>query len=246
MLVLAGTLAGCPARHPIPSPPLRVSADALLGQLAARRSSITSLRARARLQSGISRIWTRQALIVRRPDEVRIDVLSPFGLTLAVGTKDDLLWAYPPSDAVRYEGAATPANVARFLGTPISINDLVDILMGLPPARRALDAPELQATADGEYRVRFPIEEGTQTLWFSGDTLALARAEEARPGGQVFSLAFADYRDGFPHKMSVSAPGGGNAVTLAYDGVETNTPIDPALFGPPPAPRVLPLEAAPR
>ena len=86
-----------------------VTAEHLLDGLAARRAAITSLRARARLKAGLAGLWTRQAVLVQRPGEVRMDVLSPFGLALAVGTQRDMLWAYPPSQQVRYEGEASPA-----------------------------------------------------------------------------------------------------------------------------------------
>src|SRR5207249_3993191 len=131
-------LAGCFWRGPRV---LRaVTAEELLADLAARRAAVTSLRARARLRSGLTGLWMREALLVRRPDAVRIDVLSPFGLALAV--------------------------------------------------------------------------------------------------------AFDDYRDGFPHLVEVGAASGATA-RLAYEAVERNAPVDPALFAPPPAARVLPLEAAP-
>src|SRR2546425_9323940 len=100
-----------------------------------RRRAITSLRARAQIASGVARLWTREAVLVRRPSAVRIDVLSHAGLVLALGTEGASLWAYPPMQAIRYEGSATPENLARFLGTPVSVPDLVDILLGLPPQR---------------------------------------------------------------------------------------------------------------
>src|SRR5204863_3513890 len=115
-LVGAVLIVGCAAR----APRLRsTSAAELLETLAARRAAVTSLRSRARLRSGLSGVWIREALLVRRPDAVRVDVLSPFGLALAVGVRGDLLWAYPPARGTRYEGPATPANMVRLLGAPI-------------------------------------------------------------------------------------------------------------------------------
>ncbi|TMB03339.1 MAG: hypothetical protein E6J57_03540, partial [Deltaproteobacteria bacterium] len=68
-------LAGCFWR--VPRVLRAVTAEELLADLAARRAAVTSLRARARLRSGLTGLWTREALLVRRPDAVRIDVLSP-------------------------------------------------------------------------------------------------------------------------------------------------------------------------
>ncbi len=60
----------------------------------------------------------------------------------------------------------------------------------------------------------------------------------------MLRVAFGDYREGFPHLLEVAAPATHATATLAYEAVEPNAPVDAALFAPPPATRVLPLEAA--
>jgi hypothetical protein len=219
-------------------------ASELLEALAARRAAVTSLRGRARVRAGLSGLWVREALLVRRPDAVRIDVLSPFGLALAAGVQGRLLWAYPPAEGTRYEGLATPENLTRFLGAPIAVGDIVDVLLGGPPARAPVAPPTVASTREGEYRLTVPIAGGTQTIWFAGDTLLVARAEETEDDRVALQVAFEDYRDGFPRELQVAAAGGA-AARLTYDAVELNAPVDPAVFAPPPAPRVLPLAAVP-
>ena len=243
LVVLA--LAGCSALRP-PARPIAggVSAEQLLDALAARRAALTSLRARARLKAGLAGMWARQAVLVQRPSEVRMDVLSPFGLALAVGAQRDLLWAYSPSQQVRYEGDANPQNVARFLGAPVSMSDLVDILMGLPPARTATATPTLERDAEQRIVLTIAFDGGTQRLWFDPLTLEPARVEERRGDTLNFTLAFDDYREGFPYALDVASPLGGSSARLAYDEVERNPSLDPSLFAPPSTPRVLPLEAA--
>ena len=233
---------GCRFHPPRPLPPM--TADQLLDGLAARRAAIGSLRARARLRAGLSGLWVREAILVRRPDAVRIDVLSPFGLALAIGMRGQLLWAYPPARATRYEGEATPANMTRFLGAPVAGADVVDVLLGVPPERRPVAPPALSVTGEREYRLTIPLADGTQTIWFQGDTLVVRRAEETSGDTVALRVAFDDYQDGFPRALDVAAVGGA-AAHLTYDAVEPNAPVDPALFAPPPARRVLPLEAAP-
>jgi hypothetical protein len=241
-IVAAFLIAGC-ALHRRPA--LRpTTAAELLDALAARRAAIGSLRARARLRSGVSALWVHEAVVVRRPDAVRIDVLSPFGLALAVGVVAGELWAYPPAQATRYQGPATPATLGRFLGTPIAVPDVVDVLLGVPPARAPVGPPVLSTTRDGEYRLAVPLAHGVQTIWFAGDTLVVRRAEETEDGRLVLGVVFDDYRDGFPHVLDVAALPG-PAARLTYDAVETNAPLDAGVFTPPPASRVLPLEAAP-
>ena len=245
-LVAIVALAACaPVRSGPPSLPTGagVTAAWLLDGLAARRSSRTSLRARARLKAGLAGLWTRQAVLVQRPSEVRMDVMSPFGLVLALGTQRNQLWAYSPSEQVRFEGDASPANLARFLGAPVSVVDLVDILLGLPPARAASRPPTLQRAPDARWLLVLPVEGGEQRVWFDQTTLEPRRTEELRNGTVVFAVSFDDYRNGFPHELDVSAPVVGSSARLAYDQVETNVPLDGTLFAPPATPRVLPLPA---
>src|SRR5262249_2934954 len=72
-LVAVLVLAGCALRSPRPR--LRpATAEELLAGLTARRMAVTSLRGRARLRAGLRGAWTRQAILVRRPAAIRIDV----------------------------------------------------------------------------------------------------------------------------------------------------------------------------
>lgn len=245
-VLLALALAGCTALRHAPSPLAgNVTAEELLDGLAARRAATTSLRARARLKAGLAGLWTRQAVLVQRPGEVRMDVMSPFGLALAVGTQHDLLWAYSPSQRVRYEGEASPLNLAHFLGAPVSVGDLVDILLGLPPGRVATAPATLSRGAEGALVVTVPFDGGTQILSFDPATRELQHGEERRGDAVALSVSFTDYEDGFPHGLDVAAPVVGSAAKLAYDSVERNVPLEETLFAPPSAPRVVPLEAAP-
>jgi hypothetical protein len=241
VLALAGCTLGRPALRPMAE---GVTAERLLSSLDARRQALTSLRARARLKAGLAGIWTRQAVLVQRPGEVRMDVMSPFGLALAVGTQHDVLWAYQPANEVRYEGEATPLNLARFLGAPVTVADLVDVLLGLPPRRDATGQPTLGRGADAAWVLTLPFDGGTQRLTFDASTLELRRAEEWRGDVSALAIDFGDYQNGFPHALDVAAPVVGSSARLAYDAVEPNVPLDAALFSPPPAAHVLPLEAA--
>lgn len=244
LVAMAAVLGGCSLLRSSPGPGLQAtSAAALLESLDARRDATTSLRARARVRAGLASVWAREAVLVQRPASVRMDVMSPFGLALAVGTEGPMLWVYPASRGVRYEGEASAANLSRFLGAPVSVPDLVDILLGVAPARTPTAEPRLARQGE-EWAVTVDFADGVQTLWFSATSLDLVRAEEAREGVVTMRLGFGDYRDGFPHTIEVAAPLSGAGASLAYDQVERNAALDPSLFAPPVVPQVLPLDAA--
>jgi hypothetical protein len=248
MAVLAGMLllGGCaPRRLPWPAPPDRAQAEVLLARLAARRDAVGSLRARARVKAGLAALWTREVLLVRRPDCLRIDVLSPFGLALAVGAQGPVLWAYPPAERTRYEGPSTPENLQRFLGAAVTVPDVVDVLLGGPPAREPVAPATVASERDGRSRLTVPLADGVQTIWFAPGTLDVVAAEEAHADGAALRVTFAEHRDGFPRAVTVSATGSDVEARLAYDAVEVNAPVDATLCAPPAAGRVLPIAAAP-
>jgi len=238
LLSSAGCLPGARRLRPLPA----ATAAGLLEELSARRAAVQSLRARARLRAGLAGMWVREAVLIRRPTSVRIDVLSPFGLALAVGTDGRLLWAYPAGEGTRYEGAATPANLARFLGAPASVPDVVDILLGTAPHRTPAGPPLLRATADGEYELTIPLADGSQRLRFAGDPLRLVGADESHGDGAALHVVFGDFRDGFPRTLELAAAERNARASVVYEAAEPNAAIDAALFAPPPAGRVAPLE----
>ena len=200
------------------------------------------MRARVRLRSGLGRVWTRQAVLVQRPSAIRIDVLSPFGLALALGTEGRTLWAFPPQQGVRYEGPASPSNVARLLGTPLGVGDLVDVLLGVPPAHQAITTPTLER-AGGDWVLTVAYRGGTQLVRFTSDTLDIREVDERPDGAASVRVRFGDYADGFARALDLDGDGGVTA-SIAFDDVERNALIDASVFLPPPAARVLPLERA--
>ena len=240
-VLLALACAGCGLFNRLADHLPPTTAEDLLHSLASRRVALQSLRARARVRNGLASLWVHEAVIVQRPRSLRIDVLSPFGLAMALGTDGAVLWAYPPQDGVRYEGPASPANLARVLGAAIAVDDLIDVLCGLPPARTAVGAPTLDTTPGREYRLTLPLADGMQRLWFRGDPLLLVRAEEARADQPALQVAFTEHEDGFPRIIEVLVPATGATVTLRYDQIEANATVDPTVFAPPPAPTVRPL-----
>ena len=179
-VVLALAVVGCGMRAPRLAPPPGTTPEVLLAGLDARRAAVRSLRGRVQIRTGLAQVWAREAVVVERPRAVRVDVLSPFGLALALGTNGETLWVFPPEQRLRYEGAATPENLARFFGTAITSEDLVDVLLGLPP-RRVPTAPlRAEVLEDGAIRVVVPFAAGEQRLDFTGRPATVQRAEETR------------------------------------------------------------------
>ena len=244
-LVLA--LAGCATlRHRPPPLAAGVTAERLLDGLAARRAAITSLRARARLKAGLAGLWTRQAVLVQRPGEVRMDVMSPFGLALAVGTQRDMLWAYPPSRAGALRGRGEPAQpgaLSRRAGLGAAIWS-TSCSACRPCASRPVP-PSCRGEPTGALVVTVPFDGGAQRPVVRssharsaprGRTTRRRRSRSRSPSTTTGRLPARPRRLGAP---SSARPRGWRTTPSSATCRSTTT-----LFSPPSAPRVLPLEAA--
>lgn len=73
-------------------------------------------------------------LIVSRPDRIRMDVVSPFGITLATLTSDGDRFALADlQDHHFYEGPSSACNIARLTSVPLPARVLVNLLRGVAP-----------------------------------------------------------------------------------------------------------------
>ena len=139
VLLAAAVLHGCavsrpPSPHPAPATlPSGVELDAAL---AARRYAVQGLRALARLRytDGADTASARQAVVVERPDRVRVEVLSMLGAVFLLVTDHGQLTAYVRDEHTVYRGAASPQNLARYARIGVPIDALVDLLLATPSA----------------------------------------------------------------------------------------------------------------
>ncbi len=75
----------------------------------------------------------REVITVRRPQDLRIEALSPFGVALVVAAKDSRLAIFRSSDNTLMHGAATADTLNRFAQVPLAPKPAVDLLLGLAP-----------------------------------------------------------------------------------------------------------------
>lgn len=127
-------LVGCVhAAPPASSPP---TADDALARMRATFACGNAIQANAKIDhfGEHGRVRGDLMLFAARPASIRMDVVSPFGATLATLTSDGQRFALADlKDKVFYVGRASACNIARLTTVPMPADVLVDLLHGEAP-----------------------------------------------------------------------------------------------------------------
>jgi hypothetical protein len=131
---LAVPLAGCVhVAPPASAPP---TADAALARMHATFTCGNAVQANAKIDhfGEQGRVRGDLMLFAARPAQIRMDVVSPFGVALATLTSDGRRFGLTDlRDKVFYEGPARACNIARLTTVPVPGHVLVDLLRGEAP-----------------------------------------------------------------------------------------------------------------
>jgi hypothetical protein len=105
-------------------------------------------------------------LIVSRPDRIRMDVVSPFGATLATLTSDGNRFALADlKDHHFYEGPSSACNIARLTSVPLPARVLVNLLRGVAPVVEHQEgAASIVWDTRGYYTIQIAGAQASQTI----------------------------------------------------------------------------------
>jgi hypothetical protein len=126
-------LTGCP-RSPPPSK--FPNADLAIARMRATLSCSRGLRGESKVDyfGEQGRVRGTTLFVLSRPDRVRFDVMSPFGVNLSTLTSDGTEFGLLDVGAkVFFRGTASECNVARFLHVPVPPFALADLMTGEAP-----------------------------------------------------------------------------------------------------------------
>jgi hypothetical protein len=212
------------------------SAADLEAQLAARRQAVHSLRALAHLryhdsqQSGTS----REALIVVRPDRVRIEVLSMLGSVFLVTTNQGAITAYARQEDTVYRGAASPENLERYARVGLPVSDLIDIVLATPAPQPPDHDRVFFDAAIGAVRLVRTLGDREQSVWFSPASIPVAAEERDDDGQLTWFATFGGYEDhgGVPiaTQLTIDLPRWSRSLRLRLRDVDVNPSLDNAVF----------------
>lgn len=234
VFALSYWLAGCTATRPLTpraAPAVLPSAAELEAGLAARRDAVRSLRALARLRyrDAEQSVTSREAIVVARPDRVRVEVLSIFGSVFLLVADNGEMTAYARDENTVYRGQASPQNLQRYVRLGVPVDELVDIVLATPPARGGRARVSFDEAA-GAIR----LDQGSQTVWFSETSLPLATEEADAEGRARWRATFAAYEDhaGVPiaTRIGLDLPAWSQSMEIALQEVEVNPTLDHSIF----------------
>jgi len=248
-LLAVSSAAGCSlVGSPSPAQPApAVSADAsrahqLTAALLERSRELTSMQTAAIMEyrEADQHLKAREQILVRRPADLRVEALSPFGLALVVAANQSSLAIFDPSSNTLYKGDASAESLNRFAKIPLAPKPAVDLLMGLAPDGEQFSAAPDSVSAEGAMLVAtYKGAGGAVTeLGFAAAQLAMVR--ERRHGEIHYEVRYSDYRDiggfQFAHRIEADFPSAHSHVNFTFQHPIINGALADSLFALKPGP----------
>ena len=234
-LILALEIAGCATVAPPPEAKLPAphwEASQLIESLEQRRELFRSVRALAQVDYAgpDGKHSFQEAVIVQRPDQLRLETLSFLGAIAIVTANKKEVIGYHPRDGVFVRGSPSKDNLRRYTQIPLDLEEITMLLVGLPPvdpkAQPTQEGTALVFSVDGRKRdvVDFESQQPVPTRW-----------QRFNASGRVeLSAEFADYISSpaglFPTRVVFQANLQNKKVQIHYQQPELNTAIAPELF----------------
>jgi outer membrane lipoprotein-sorting protein len=252
-VTLGIVLAGCAAQRPpapYAAPEKLPTAEELAESLAQRRQAVQSVRglAHMRYRDGTQSTSSRQAVVVERPDRLRVEVLSALGSVFVLTTDNGALTAYARSENTVYQGVASPENLARYAGLGMPVAALVDLVLGTPPPSQSDGATVGFDPNTGWIGLSESVPDGLRVTWFSQAHVPVLVEQRDGDGTVLWRARFGNHEDHagllVATSIGLEVPSASRAVEITLEGVDVNPQIDESLFAlqPPPGSKVVPLD----
>ena len=217
----------------------------LIAALAERDKRLDSMQTPAVMEytAGDQHVKAKEDIVVKRPGNLRVEAMSPFGVALLLAAQGSELAIFEPGRNRFMRGNATADTLYRYVRIPMAPADAVGLLMGLAPPQFALNGIADSVSNDGAMMVALygnnNTASGTRELGFSAGNLAMVR-ETAGNGRVNYEVRYSDYHDiggvMFPYVVDATFPAAGSHVTFRYLRPIVNGDIPDSTFVLTPAP----------
>jgi outer membrane lipoprotein-sorting protein len=222
------------------------TAQQALERLAQRRQAVQSfsLLGEIMLQTPRGELYGDHLVMGAYPDRLRAEVVGPFGRPVLNLVSDGAWLAVVDYQEGRaYWGRATRANLRRFLGLYLSLEEIYALLTGCPPVlEQAAGARVVEASGRTAARLELMAPGGAvaQSLTFSpADYQVTATRVHQWGGGLDLAGRFGRFQPAgafsYPRRVELT-DGDRRKVVLTSDRLEINPSLDSSLFEPKPPP----------
>lgn len=237
-MITAGLILGsCASFGPSISLPNRTTprspaTQELVRGLLKRADQVRSLRSLSSInyQYQDERGGFRVALLVDRPDRLRLETLSPLGAILVLTANGDEVVGFLPRKRILYRGVSSKRNLIRFTQIPLELAELTSLLLGLPPVKEGGvwqgedHAIERVLPNGGSERIDFDPALGVPIGWDRLDSDGYTELSA------VFSEFVSTSAGPFPLKISLESDTEDKTWQIRYREPEINVQIPMPLF----------------
>ena len=218
-------------------------AHKLTAALVERDKALDSMQTPAVMEytAGAQHVKAKEDIVVRRPDNLRVTAMSPFGVALLLAAQGADLQIFEPGQNRFSRGTATAETLYRYVRIPMAPADAVGLLMGLAPRDFALAGAADSISSDGAMTVVAygNASSGIRQLGFLDGNLAMVR-ETATDGRVIYEVRYSNYHDiggvMFPYLVDAAFPTAQSRVTFRYLRPIVNGSVPASTFVLTPAP----------
>lgn len=236
LAILAFIAAGCSTTAKPPAPPqLAVpqwESAKLIESIGQRRQQFRSLRALARVNYAgpEGKHGFEEAVLVQRPDRLRLETLTLLGAILIVTANGQEIIGYHPREGVMVRGRSSKENLLRYTQIPLELEEITALLLGLPPVE-----PSAPWRQDGNSLIFSLNGRIKDSLAFESQLPVPTRWQRFNGAGALeLTARFSEYITTpaglFPSKIDVDAPLQGRKLEIRFQDPEFNATIPAESF----------------
>ena len=232
--VLALELGGCATVAPplAPKPPPLWQREQLIESITQRSKQFSSVRALAQVDYAgpEGKHGFQEAVLVQRPDQLRLETLSFLGAILIVTANAKEIIGYHPREGVFVRGDRTKENLRRYTQIPLDLEEVTSLLLGLPPVQ-----PSVAWKQEGNALIYSPNGSKRDVVTFESQQPVPTQWERFNDAGKVeLSANFSDYISTpaglFPAKIQFEAHLQKKTLEIHYQEPEINAALPADLF----------------
>lgn len=234
LCILTGCTTAIVAPVPSQAPTRQWNPGELIEALRQRAEQFRSLRALARLDytGPEGKNGFQEAILVQRPDRLRLETLSFLGAIMIVTVNDKEILGYLPREGAFLRGERSTENLRRLTKIPLGLEmkEVTALLLGLPPVNTRA-APQ----QNGNSVIFSSVNGGQDVVTFDTNEAVPSQWERRTAGGEAdITVKFADYTATpvglFPSRIAIESTVQKRQLQIHYQEPELNATLPTELF----------------